>query len=81
MNKIQLFGAVLVIIGLFLLTVFPIIGIIAGEFLIAISIVGGWVIALIGAAIIIISLVFERVNDIKKEKFDKSFWGEKNDYR
>ena len=73
MNKIQLFGAVLVIIGLFLLTVFPIIGIIAGEFLIAISIVGGWVIALIGAAIIIISLVFERVNDIKKENFDKSF--------
>ncbi len=69
MNKIQLFGAVLVIIGLFSLTVFPILGIIAGEFLIAISVVGGWIIALIGSAIIIVSLVFERLDDIKKENF------------
>ena len=73
MNRTQLFGAVLVIIGFFLLTVFPIIGIVAGELLIAVSIVGGWIIALIGAAIVIVSLVFERLDDIKKEKFDKSF--------
>ena len=73
MNRIQLFGAVLVIIGLFLLIVFPIIGIVAGEALIVFSVVGGWIITLIGALIVIVSLVFERLNDIKKEKFDKSF--------
>ncbi|MFH1239704.1 MAG: hypothetical protein V1672_00640 [Candidatus Diapherotrites archaeon] len=73
MNRTQLFGVVLVIIGLLLLIVFPIIGIFAGEFLIPLSVVGGWIIALIGALIVIVSLVFERLNDIKKEKFDKSF--------
>ena len=73
MNRTQLFGAVLVIIGMFLLIVFPIIGIVAGELLILVSVVGGWIIALIGAGIIIVSLVFERLDDIKKEKFDKSF--------
>ena len=73
MNKIQFFGAVLVIIGFVLLIVFPIIGIVAGELLILVSIVGGWIIILIGALILIISLVFERLNDIKKEKFDESF--------
>ncbi len=73
MNRTQLFGAVLVIIGLFLLIVFPIIGIVAGELLLLVSVVGGWIIALIGALIVIVSLVFERLNDIKKEKFDKSF--------
>ena len=69
MDKIQLFGAVLVIIGLLLLTVFPIIGIVAGELLIVISVVGGWIVALIGAAIVIVSLVFERLDDMKKENF------------
>ncbi len=69
MNRIQLFGAVLVIIGLLLLTVFPIIGIVAGELLIVISVVGGWIVALIGAAIVIVSLVFERLDDMKKENF------------
>ena len=73
MNRTQFFGAVLVIIGLFLLTVFPIIGIVVGKPLILISVVGGWIIALIGALVVIVSLVFERLNDIKKEKFDKSF--------
>ena len=73
MNRTQLFGAVLVIIGMVLLIVFPIIGIVAGESLIALSVVGGWIIALIGAFIVIVSLVFERLNDMKKEKFDKSF--------
>ncbi|MFH1544816.1 MAG: hypothetical protein ABIE23_01840 [archaeon] len=73
MNTIQLFGAVLVLIGLFLLTVFPIIGIIAGEYLILFSVVGGWIIAIIGAGIVIVSLVFERLNDLKKERFDKNF--------
>ena len=73
MNRTQLFGAVLVIIGMFLLIVFPIIGVVAGESLITLSIIGGWIITLIGAAIIIVSLVFERLDDIKKEKFDKSF--------
>ena len=73
MNKIQFFGVALVIIGLFLLTVFPIFGIVAGEFLILISIVGGWGITIIGALIVIVSLIFERLNDIKKEKFDKNY--------
>lgn len=69
MNRIQLFGAVLVIIGMLLLIVFPIIGIVAGESLIALSVVGGWIVALIGAAIVIVSLVFERLDDMKKENF------------
>ena len=73
MNRTQFFGAVLVIIGLFGLIVFPIIGIVIGKPLILFSVIGGWIIALIGAAIVIVSLVFERLNDIKKEKFDKSF--------
>lgn len=72
MNRTQLFGAVLVIIGLFLLTVFPVFGIVAGEPLLVFSIVGGWGIAIIGAAVILVSLVLERMNDIKKEKFDKN---------
>ena len=70
MNRTQLFGAVLVIIGLFLLIVFPIIGIVAGKSLIALSVVGGWIIAIIGAVIVVVSLVFERLNDMKKENFD-----------
>jgi len=69
MNRTQLFGAVLVIIGMILLIVFPIIGIVAGKSLIALSVVGGWVIALIGAAIVIVSLVLERLDDMKKENF------------
>ncbi len=69
MNRTQLFGAVIVIIGMFLLIVFPIIGIVAGESLIALSVVGGWIIALIGALIVIVSLVFERLDDMKKENF------------
>ncbi len=73
MNKTQFFGVVLVIIGLLLLTVFPIFGIVAGEFLILISIVGGWGITILGAGIVIVSLIFERLNDIKKEKFDENF--------
>lgn len=73
MNRIQLFGALLVLIGLFLLMVFPVIAIIVGEPLIMFSVVGGWIIAIIGAFIVIVSLVFERLNDMKKEKFDKNF--------
>ena len=69
MNRTQLFGAVLVIIGMFLFIVFPVIGIVAGEPLIALSLVGGWIIALIGALIVIVSLVFERLDDMKKENF------------
>ncbi len=53
MKKTQLIGAALVIIGFVLLIVFPIIGIFAGEYLIMLSVVGGWIIALIGAGIII----------------------------
>ena len=73
MNKIQLFGAVLIIIGFALLIVFPIIGILAGEFLILVSVVGGWIIILIGALILIVSLIFERMRDVKKENFNKDF--------
>jgi hypothetical protein len=73
MNQTQLFGAALVIIGLLLLIVFPILGIMLGEFIIMVSVVGGWIIALLGAVIIVVSLVFERMNDMKKEKYDKSF--------
>lgn len=69
MNKIQSFGAALVIIGFVLLIVFPILGIVAGERLIEISLVGGWVTTLIGAGIIVVSLVFERLDDMKKENF------------
>ncbi len=69
MNRIQLFGAVLVIIGLAMLTILPIIGIVVGELFILFSVVGGWVIALIGAAVVIASLVFERLDDMKKENF------------
>ncbi len=73
MNKIQLFGAVLIIIGIALLIVFPIIGILVGEFLILVSVVGGWIIILIGALILIVSLIFERMRDVKKENFNKDF--------
>jgi len=73
MKKTRLIGAALVIIGFVLLIVFPIIGIFAGEYLIMLSVVGGWIIALIGAGIIIVSLIFERIEDKKKEKFDKNY--------
>ena len=73
MNKIQLFGAVLVIIGFAILIVFPIIGIVVGELLILASVVGGWIIILIGALILIVSLIFERMKDVKKETFSKDF--------
>ena len=69
MDKVQSFGAALVVIGFFLLIVFPILGILVGERLIEISLVGGWVTALIGAGIIVVSLVFERLDDMKKENF------------
>ncbi|MFH1587251.1 MAG: hypothetical protein ABID38_05315 [Candidatus Diapherotrites archaeon] len=72
MNKTQFFGVVLVIIGLILLTVFPIFGIVAGEFLVLVTVVGGWGITIIGGLIVIVSLIFERMNDIKNEKFDKN---------
>ncbi len=73
MNKTQFFGVLLVIIGLVLLTVFPIFGIVAGEWLVKYSVVGGWAIAIVGAGILIVSLVIERLEDIKKEKFNKNF--------
>ncbi len=73
MNKTQFFGTVLVIIGLFSLTILPIFGIVAGEFLVEISVVGGWGITVLGALILVISLIFERLNDIKKENFDKNY--------
>jgi uncharacterized membrane protein YhaH (DUF805 family) len=73
MNRTQFFGAVLVIIGMFSLVVFPVIGIVAGEPLILFSVVGGWSIVLIGALVVTVSLALERLDDIKKEKFDKSF--------
>lgn len=73
MNKIQFFGVILVAIGLFLLTVFPIFGIFQDEFIITFSIFGGWGIAVLGSAIILISLIYERLNDKKKENFDNNY--------
>ena len=73
MNKIQFFGVVLVAIGLFLLTVFPIFGIFEEEYIIAVSVFGGWGIALLGSAIILISLIYERLKDKKKENFDNNY--------
>ena len=73
MNRAQFFGAMLVIIGLFLLTVFPVFGIVAGKQLVVVSVAGGWAIAIIGALAVVASLVIERINDIKKEKFEKSY--------
>jgi len=73
MGSITIFGTVLVIIGLFLLIVLPIFGILAGELLILVSVLGGWIITLIGAIIILVSLIFERMSDLKKEKFNKNY--------
>ncbi|MFH1391325.1 MAG: hypothetical protein ABIH20_03380 [Candidatus Diapherotrites archaeon] len=70
MNTTQSIGIIIVIIGLILLTVFPIFGVF-GEIFFTISFFGGWTISIIGAGIIIASLIQERMNDIKKEKFDK----------
>ena len=71
MNLTQMFGIALITIAMLLLVVFPIFGIFAGEEFIEFSIVGGWAISIIGSAIIIGSLIFERMSDIKKEKFKK----------
>ncbi len=72
MNKIQSIGIILIIIGLVLLIVLPIF-IVFGKIFITISFFGGWTISIIGAGIIIASLIRERMNDIKKEKFDKNY--------
>jgi len=73
MGKAPLFGAVLVIIGLFLLVVLPIFGILFGELLIIVSVVGGWLITIIGGIIILVSLIYERMSDLDKEKFNKNY--------
>jgi hypothetical protein len=72
MNKIQFTGTVTVILGLILLVVFPIFGIF-GEIFFEISFFGGWTITIIGATIILASLIRERAEDLKKEKFEKNY--------
>ncbi len=73
MNQTQFFAVMLVLIGFALLVVFPIFGIVAGKWVIALSVVGGWALVVIGAAIAVVSLVLERLGDLKAEKFDEKF--------
>ncbi|MCR4335950.1 MAG: hypothetical protein NUV57_05460 [archaeon] len=70
MNTAQSVGIAIVIAGLVFLLVFPIFGIF-GEIFFEISFFAGWGLSVLGAGIILISLIQERRNDIKKEKFDK----------
>jgi len=71
MNKMQSFGVALIVTGFLLFLVFPVAGLLFGEQIIGISIAVGWIIAIIGAAIALISLVLERFSDMKKEDFKK----------
>ena len=81
MNRTQFFGSVLVMIGLLLLIVLPFVGIWAGvndgdgmaERLVVVSVFGGWAIVLLGAVVVVVSLVFERLKDMKKEKEYKEY--------
>ena len=67
-NSVQLFGVALVTIGLILLIVFPVFGVF-DEMFFEYSFFGGWALCIIGAVVLVVSLVLERMNDIKNEKF------------